>query len=268
MISNLATTGKIENQSDTSESSDSGSSLFKTQYGPSLPTERQEKPLRKFVCLPKNVQTIDSSDSDWEPRPLTLKAVFERFKQRKRKKKKKKYKPTGRPKGRPNGSKNRSTKRSQIDKNQFKDRGPEFSFLDSENGRNPIPWKKILTFEQAVARGFFKYIEKLKYEHHLKESLKQMNVAEDLEKDDLDSRAYKYLDDDGSISPIEESVVGDEDGTEVKHCDECDIKLVGENDFILSCDFPKKRKRNLLDGENVKRRKKFKGKKMGQNGQN
>lgn len=33
-----------------------------------------------------------------------------------------------------------------------------------------------------------------------------MNVGEDLEKEDLDSRRYKYLGDDGSISPIEESV--------------------------------------------------------------
>ena len=32
-----------------------------------------------------------------------------------------------------------------------------------------------------------------------------MNVAEDLEKEDLDSRRYRYLDDDGSLSPIEES---------------------------------------------------------------
>ena len=30
------------------------------------------------------------------------------------------------------------------------------------------------------------------------------SVSEDLEKD-LDSRGYKYLDDEGSISPIEES---------------------------------------------------------------
>lgn len=56
-----------------------------------------------------------------------------------------------------------------------------------------------------MARGFFNYLERLKYEYHLKESLKQMNVGEDLEKEDLDSRRYKYLDDDGPISPIEES---------------------------------------------------------------
>lgn len=31
-----------------------------------------------------------------------------------------------------------------------------------------------------------------------------MNVGEDLEKEDFDSRHYKYLDDDGSISPIED----------------------------------------------------------------
>lgn len=32
-----------------------------------------------------------------------------------------------------------------------------------------------------------------------------MNVGEDLEKEDFDSRRYKYLDDDGALSPIEES---------------------------------------------------------------
>lgn len=56
-----------------------------------------------------------------------------------------------------------------------------------------------------MARGFFNYLEKLKYEYYLKESLKQMNVGEDLEKEDFDSRRYKYLDDDGALSPIEES---------------------------------------------------------------
>lgn len=32
-----------------------------------------------------------------------------------------------------------------------------------------------------------------------------MDVGEDLENEDFDSRRYKFLDDDGSISPIEES---------------------------------------------------------------
>ena len=55
-----------------------------------------------------------------------------------------------------------------------------------------------------MAGGFFIYLKKLKYDYYLKEPFKQMNVSEDLEKD-LDSRGYKYLDDEGSISPIEES---------------------------------------------------------------
>ncbi|KAM9658234.1 TATA box-binding protein-associated factor RNA polymerase I subunit D isoform 1-T12 [Trichechus inunguis] len=243
VTSNLATSVEIEDQSDNSESS--GSSLFKTQRVPSSPKRREENPLRTFVHSPKSVQARDSSsDSYVEPRPLTLKAVFERFKERKRKKKRK-YKPTGRPRGRPKGSKN--TKSSQIDKKQFQVKGPGFLFLESENERNPLPWKKILTFEQAVARGFFNYIEKLKYEYHLKESLKQMNVGEDLEKEDLDSRRYKYLDDDGSISPVEESTA--EDTTHLEHSDECDIRLVEDNYFIISCELPKKRKVNL-DEEN------------------
>ncbi|KAJ8798423.1 hypothetical protein J1605_001548 [Eschrichtius robustus] len=211
---------EIENQSDNSSS---GSSLFKTQCVPIPPKRRQRNPIRKFVHKPESTQARDSSsDSSIEPRPLTLKAIFERFKKKKRKKRK--YKPTGRSRGRPKGRRN--TRRSQINKKQFKDKGPGFPFLESGNGRKPLPWRKILTFEQAVARGFFNYLEKLKYEFHLKESLKQMNVGEDLENEDFDSRRYRYLDDDGSLSPIEESAAEEEMATNLEH-DECDIKLVG-----------------------------------------
>jgi len=58
-----------------------------------------------------------------------------------------------------------------------------------------------------------------------------MNVGEDLEKEDFDSRRYKYLDDDGSLSPIEESETEDEAATNLEH-DECDIKLVVSDIFI------------------------------------
>lgn len=223
---------EIDNQSDNSSS---GSSLFKTQCVPHSPKRSQRNTIRKFVHSPESVEARDSSsDSSFEPRPLTLKAIFERLK--KKKYKKRKYKPTGRPRGRPEGRKN--TRKSQINK-QFKDKGPGFPFLESENGRKSLPWRKILSFEQAVARGFFNYLEKLKYEYHLKESLKQMNVGEDLEKEDLDSRRYKYLDDDGSLSPIEESAGEDEVATNLEHDDECDIKLVADNYFIISSEFPK-----------------------------
>lgn len=82
---------------------------------------------------------------------MTLKAIFERLKKKKRKKRK--YKPTGRPRGRPKGKKN--TKKSQINQ-QLKDKGPGFPFLESENGRKPLPWRKILTFEVSQ---FFIYMD-------------------------------------------------------------------------------------------------------------
>lgn len=45
----------------------------------------------------------------------------------------------------------------------------------------------------------------LKYEHHLKNALSQLDAGEDLEDKCLVSRKHKYLDDDGSLSPIEET---------------------------------------------------------------
>ncbi|XP_045867540.1 TATA box-binding protein-associated factor RNA polymerase I subunit D-like [Meles meles] len=230
MASNSAV--EIDSESDDS----SGSSLFKTQCVPYSPKRVQRIRTRKFVHSPEVVQAKDSSsDSSFEPRPLTLKAIFERFK--KRKCKKKKYKPTGRPRGRPKGRKN--SRRSQINKKQVQDKGSGFPFSESENARKPLPWRKILTFEQAVARGFFNYLEKLKYEYYLKESLKQMNVGEDLEKEDFDSRRHKYLDDDGALSPIEESETEDGAAINLEQNDECDIKLVDHNDFIISSQVPK-----------------------------
>ncbi|KAG8522367.1 TATA box-binding protein-associated factor RNA polymerase I subunit D [Galemys pyrenaicus] len=218
--------------------SSAGSGLFGTPRAACAPERRRRSPVGRLRRSPGRVRAGDSSsDSSFEPRPLTLKAIFERFKNKK-KRRKRKYKPTGRPKGRPKGSRSRG---SQIKRKQIKDKDSGFPFLESENGRKPLPWRKILTFEQAVARGFFNYLEKLKYEHHLKESLRQMNVDEDLEKDDLDSRRYKYLDDDGPISPID-SVAEDEDGTNAEQEDECDIKLVEEEEFIISSALPKKTK--------------------------
>nr|XP_012595109.1 TATA box-binding protein-associated factor RNA polymerase I subunit D isoform X1 [Microcebus murinus]XP_012595110.1 TATA box-binding protein-associated factor RNA polymerase I subunit D isoform X1 [Microcebus murinus]XP_012595111.1 TATA box-binding protein-associated factor RNA polymerase I subunit D isoform X1 [Microcebus murinus]XP_012595112.1 TATA box-binding protein-associated factor RNA polymerase I subunit D isoform X1 [Microcebus murinus]XP_012595114.1 TATA box-binding protein-associa len=228
----LDSAAEIENQSDNS----SGSSLFKTQCVHHSPRRSQRNPIRKSLHLPESVQARDSS-SDSSIEPVTLKAIFDRFKNRKRKCKKRKYKPTGRQRGRPKGSKN--SRCSQISKKLLEDKGPGFPFLESETDRKPLPWRKILNFEQAVARGFFNYIEKLKYEHHLKESLKQMDVGEELEKEDFDSRRYKYLDDDGSISPIEESVAEEQDATHTEQ-DECDIKLGADSCFIISSDFPRK----------------------------
>ncbi|CAD7671148.1 unnamed protein product [Nyctereutes procyonoides] len=206
---------EIDNESDNS----SGSSLFKTQCVPYSPKQGQRNPIRSlFVHLEVLKQGIHLIH--------------------KKKRKKRKYKPKERPRGRPEGRK--TTRRSQINKKQVKDKGSGFPFLEFENVKKPLPWRKILSFEQAVARGFFNYLEKLKYEYYLKESLKQMNVGEDLEMEDFDSCRYKYLDDDGSLSPIEESETVEEAATTLEHDDGCDIKLVDNNEFIVSSEIPKK----------------------------
>ena len=129
-------------------SDDSSDSLFKTQCVPS-PAQTPRPPTVKCVPSPTSVETDSSSDSSLDPRPLTLKAIFERFKKKKRKKReKRKYKPRLRPRGRPSGTKN--TRKSQIDAKQIKDKRAVFPFLDSESGRKPLPWKKILTYEVSV----------------------------------------------------------------------------------------------------------------------
>ena len=137
MASNSAV--EIDNESDNS----SGSSLFKTQCVPYSPKQGQRNPIREFVRSSGGVEARDSSsDSSFEPRPLTLKAIFERLK---KKRQKRKYKPKERPRGRPEGRK--TTRRSQINKKQVKDKGSGFPFLESENVKKPLPWRKILSFE-------------------------------------------------------------------------------------------------------------------------
>lgn len=59
--------------------------------------------------------------------------------------------------------------------------------------------------QQAAAKGYFKYIEVLKYEDHLKKALKTLQASDDLEKECMVFRKYKYLDDEGPISPIRET---------------------------------------------------------------
>lgn len=45
----------------------------------------------------------------------------------------------------------------------------------------------------------------LKYEEHLKKALNALQASEDLEKECVVLRKHKYLDDEGSISPIQET---------------------------------------------------------------
>ncbi|NXP23526.1 TAF1D polymerase, partial [Scytalopus superciliaris] len=118
----------------------------------------------------------------------------------KKTKKKKKREGTGMPPGRPP-----LTASPQEQKRRLLDRGFHFPFVEKHYGEKHIPLKMVLGYEQAAAKGYFKYIEVLKYEEHLKEALKALQASEDLEKECVVLRKHKYLDDEGPISPIQET---------------------------------------------------------------
>ncbi|NXQ58439.1 TAF1D polymerase, partial [Anthoscopus minutus] len=114
--------------------------------------------------------------------------------------KKKKCKSTQMPTGRPP-----LTASPQEQKRRLLDRGFKFPFVEKHYGEKHIPLKMVLGYEQAAAKGYFKYIEVLKYEEHLKKALKALQASDDLEKECVVLRKHKYLDDEGPISPIEET---------------------------------------------------------------
>ncbi|XP_007495065.2 TATA box-binding protein-associated factor RNA polymerase I subunit D [Monodelphis domestica] len=242
----LASTSSLVNNE--SDDSDSSNSLFKTQCDPISPSrETRNISTCNTIHLPPNTWLRDySSDSSSELEPFNLKVVFENWKKKKRKiqKKKRKYKPSGRPKGRPKGSTKTTQSLAVMSKKDlFKDKGLQFPLVESENGRKPLLWKKILGFEQAVARGFFNYVKEQKYESHLREALKHLGASEDLDKEDFGVRRYKYLeDDDESISPIEDS---NAEYNQLDDQDDCDVKLVDNSCFIISTELPEKTKSKM-----------------------
>ncbi|XP_025964968.1 TATA box-binding protein-associated factor RNA polymerase I subunit D isoform X3 [Dromaius novaehollandiae] len=115
-------------------------------------------------------------------------------------KRKKKYESTQMPVGRPP-----LTASPQEQKKRLLDRGFQFPFVEKHYGKKDIPLKMVLGYEQAAAKGYFQYIEMLKYEEHLKKALKNLKASEDLERECLAVRKHKYLDDEGPISPIQET---------------------------------------------------------------
>ncbi|NXV10123.1 TAF1D polymerase, partial [Cettia cetti] len=117
-----------------------------------------------------------------------------------KKKKKKKYESTQIPTGRPP-----LTASPQEQKRRLLDRGFQFPFVEKHYGEKHIPLKMVLGYEQAAAKGYFNYIKLLKYEEHLKKALKALQAGDDLEKECVVLRKHKYLDDEGPISPIQET---------------------------------------------------------------
>uniref|UniRef100_A0A8C5TNJ1 TATA box-binding protein-associated factor RNA polymerase I subunit D n=1 Tax=Malurus cyaneus samueli TaxID=2593467 RepID=A0A8C5TNJ1_9PASS len=155
---------------------------------------------------------------------------------KKKKKKKKKYESTQMPMGRPP-----LTASPQEQKRRLLDRGFQFPFVEKHYGEKHIPLKMVLGYEQAAAKGYFKYIEVLKYEEHLKKALKALQASEDLEKECVVLRKHKYLDDEGPISPIQETD-DDEDSLISENQEQLDARVVENSSFILSSTIPSKKK--------------------------
>ncbi|NWR13180.1 TAF1D polymerase, partial [Paradoxornis webbianus] len=127
-------------------------------------------------------------------------AAHRKFNNRARKKKWKKYESTQMPTGRPP-----LTASPQEQKRRLLDRGFQFPFVEKHYGEKHIPLKMVLGYEQAAAKGYFKYIKVLKYEEHLKKALQALQASDDLEKECVVLRKHRYLDDEGPISPIQET---------------------------------------------------------------
>ncbi|NWU31114.1 TAF1D polymerase, partial [Dyaphorophyia castanea] len=189
-------------------------------------TQSSRQQAESVTGVPDNESSSDSSLSPQSPRKslevskqqkskLNLKAIFayhfrgrkfkaaahRKYKANTRENKKwKKYESTQMPTGRPP-----LTASPQEQKRRLLDRGFQFPFVEKHYGEKHIPLKMVLGYEQAAAKGYFKYIEVLKYEEHLKKALKALQASEDLEKECMVLRKHKYLDDEGPISPIQET---------------------------------------------------------------
>ncbi|KAM9300607.1 TATA box-binding protein-associated factor RNA polymerase I subunit D isoform 2-T2 [Morus bassanus] len=228
-----------------------------------VPSNQKEssQPSRQQAESVAGVPDSESSDSLSPPSPvkssetskkqkskLNLKAIFayhfrgKKFKaaaHRKYKggsgKKKKKYESTRMPTGRPP-----LTASLQEQKRRLLDRGFQFPFVEKHYGRKHIPLKMVLGYEQAAAKGYFQYIEVLKYEEHLKKALQALQASEDLEKESLAVRKHKYLDDEGPVSPIQE--MNDDDDSLNSDNEDLDARVVENSSFIISSKIPSKKK--------------------------
>ncbi|NXO57152.1 TAF1D polymerase, partial [Aramus guarauna] len=187
--------------------------------------KKRSQPSRQQAESVAAVPDNESSDSSLSPQSpvkssetsknqkskLNLKAIFayhfrgKKFKAAAHRKYKggsgkKKYQSTQMPTGRPP-----LTASPQEQKRRLQDRGFQFPFVEKHYGKKDIPLKMVLGYEQAAAKGYFQYIEVLKYEEHLKKALNALQASEDLERECLAVRKHKYLDDEGPISPIQET---------------------------------------------------------------
>ncbi|KAJ6664938.1 hypothetical protein lerEdw1_005910 [Lerista edwardsae] len=138
---------------------------------------------------------------------------------------------------------------SKAERRRCRERGRQFPFAESFYRRGPITLRTARQYEHSALKGFFNYVKQLKYEHHLKKSLTQLNVGDDLENEYLESRKHKYLDDDGPLSPIEET---EDDQNENSHnTEDIGARIVENSRFILSSKIPKKKSKKKTKKQRV-----------------
>ncbi|KAM7066034.1 TATA box-binding protein-associated factor RNA polymerase I subunit D [Acridotheres tristis] len=205
--------------------SSSDSSLSPQSPGKSLETSKQQK-------SKLNLKAIFACHF----RGPKFKAAAHRKYKNHARKNKKKYESTQMPTGRPP-----LTASPQEQKRRLLDRGFHFPFVEKHYGEKHVPLKMVIDYEQAAAKGYFKYIEVLKYEDHLKKALETLQASDDLEKECLVFRKHKYLDDEGPISPIQETG-DDEDSLNSDTQEQFDARVVENSSFILSSTVPSKKK--------------------------
>ncbi|XP_015744691.1 TATA box-binding protein-associated factor RNA polymerase I subunit D [Python bivittatus] len=178
----------------------------------------------------------------WPKPKIDLQALFDYHFTRKQHRFRRKWTPRDKKANTSRKCAKERTERRRIPESEqrrrLKDRGIVFPFVAKYYGTKHLPLKMVRGYERAALKGFFKYIEMLKYEHHLKKSLMQLNAGDDLENECLESRKHKYLDDDGPISPIAETNKDEDSGDE-----NIGAKVVDNSCFILSHKIPKKKKK-------------------------
>ncbi|XP_014813829.1 PREDICTED: TATA box-binding protein-associated factor RNA polymerase I subunit D isoform X1 [Calidris pugnax] len=193
---------------------------------------------------------VKSSETSTKKSKFNLKAIFayhfrgkkfkaaahRKYKCGSGKKKRRKYVSTQMPTGRPP-----LTASPQERKRRLLHRGFQFPFVEKYYGKKHIPLKMVLGYEQAAAKGYFQYIEMLKYEEHLRKALKALQASEDLERECLVVRKHKYLDDEGPISPIQETN-DDDDSLNSDNPGDFDARVVENSSFIISSKIPSKKK--------------------------
>ncbi|KAM4701411.1 TATA box-binding protein-associated factor RNA polymerase I subunit D isoform 2-T2 [Discoglossus pictus] len=219
-----------------SDGSSAQDSLFETQHVFTPMRIKKTRASEKVIRPPPSPTTSeDTTDCERRHKKFNLKEIVELHfnkKKTRRKKRKARRKYVVSVKVKKKYSKKLPTISVQERRRRVRHRGIRFPFTATKY----LPYKSYFAYEQAVFGGFLHYIENLKYDQHLQNSLSSLDVGDKETNEDVETRRHKYLDDDGPISPISEPGENDQEEPNVY-----DAKIVENNAFILNCKVPSKK---------------------------